>query len=78
VDRVEIHVDAIAAGEQVLLVDDLVATGGTSLAAINLIQKLGGTVLACAFVVDLPDLKGPQRLRDCGLDVVTLCAFEGD
>ncbi len=78
VDRVEIHVDAIAAGEQVLLVDDLVATGGTSLAAINLIQKLGGTVLACAFVVDLPDLKGSQRLRDCGLDVVTLCAFEGD
>ena len=78
VDRVEVHVDAIAHGEQILLVDDLVATGGTSLAAIHLIQKLGGVVMGCAFVIDLPDLKGSQRLKDCGMDVMTLCEFEGD
>lgn len=78
VDRVEIHVDAIEHDEQILLVDDLVATGGTSLAAINLIQKLGGVVMGCAFVIDLPDLKGSQRLRDFGMDVMTLCEFEGD
>lgn len=78
VDRVEVHVDAIAHGEQILLVDDLIATGGTSLAAIHLIQKLGGVVMGCAFVIDLPDLKGSQRLKDCGIDVMTLCEFEGD
>lgn len=78
VDRVEVHVDAIARDEQILLVDDLVATGGTSLAAINLIQKLGGVVMGCAFVIDLPDLHGSQRLRDCGMDLMTLCEFEGD
>lgn len=78
VDRVEIHVDAIEHDEQILLVDDLVATGGTSLAAINLIQKLGGVVMGCAFVIDLPDLKGSQRLRDFGMDLMTLCEFEGD
>ncbi len=78
VDRVEIHVDAIEHDEQILLVDDLVATGGTSLAAVNLIQKLGGVVMGCAFVIDLPDLKGSQRLRDFGMDVMTLCEFEGD
>lgn len=78
VDRVEVHVDAIAHGEQILLVDDLIATGGTSLAAIHLIQKLGGVVMGCAFVIDLPDLKGSQRLKDCGMDVMTLCEFEGD
>jgi len=78
VDRVEIHVDAIEHDEQILLVDDLVATGGTSLAAIHLIQRLGGVVMGCAFVIDLPDLKGSQRLRDFGMDVMTLCEFEGD
>jgi len=78
VDRVEIHVDAIEHDEQILLVDDLVATGGTSLAAIHLIQRLGGVVMGLAFVIDLPDLKGSQRLRDFGMDVMTLCEFEGD
>ncbi len=78
VDRVEVHVDAITREEQILLVDDLIATGGTSLAAIHLIQKLGGVVMGCAFVIDLPDLKGSQRLKDCGIDVMTLCEFEGD
>lgn len=78
VDRVEIHVDAITDGEQVLLVDDLVATGGTSLAAVALIQKLGGAIAGCAFVIDLPDLGGSRRLKACGMDVLTLCEFDGD
>lgn len=77
-DRVEIHEDAILEGEQVLLVDDLIATGGTAMAAIELIEEVGGQVVACAFVVDLPDLGGAQRIRDSGHTVHFLCAFEGD
>lgn len=77
-DRVEIHVDAIAPGEQVLLVDDLIATGGTAEAAIALIQKLGGVVMGCAFVLDLPDLGGSKRLVDAGLKPFALCQFEGE
>jgi adenine phosphoribosyltransferase len=77
-DRVEIHTDAIAHGEQVLLVDDLIATGGTAEAATALIQKLGGVVMGCAFVIDLPDLGGSQRLVKTGLKPFSLCEFEGD
>jgi len=77
-DRVEIHTDAIIKGEQVLLVDDLIATGGTAGAAAALIKKLGGEVIACTFVIDLPDLGGSQRLRDLGYPVHALCEFEGD
>lgn len=77
-DRVEIHTDAIQPGEKVLLVDDLIATGGTALAAATLIEKLGGQVIECCFVVDLPDLGGRQRLQDLGYQVHALCAFEGD
>ena len=77
-DRVEIHTDAIAHGEQVLLVDDLIATGGTAEAATALIQKLGGVVMGCAFVIDLPDLGGSKRLVKTGLKPFSLCEFEGD
>ncbi len=74
---VEIHDDAIAAGEKVLLVDDLLATGGTAEAGIRLIERLGGEIVGCAFIVDLPDLGGHERLEKLGLDVHAVCAFEG-
>lgn len=77
-DRVEIHIDAISKGEQVLLVDDLIATGGTAEAAVALIHKLGGVVMACAFVIDLPDLGGSKRLIENGIKTFSLCEFEGD
>jgi len=77
-DRVEIHTDAIAQGEQVLLVDDLIATGGTAEAATALIQKLGGVVVGCAFVINLPDLGGSKRLAESDLKPFSLCEFEGD
>ncbi len=74
---VEIHDDAIAAGEKVLLVDDLLATGGTAEAGIKLIERLGGEIVGCAFVIDLPGLGGRARLERLGYDVHALCAFEG-
>ena len=74
---VEIHDDAIAPGETVLLVDDL-ATGGTAEAGIRLVDRLGGDILGCAFVVALPELGGRARLEALGLDVHTLCAFDGE
>jgi len=77
-DRVEIHLDAITEGEQVLLVDDLIATGGTAEAAVSLIKKLGGVVMGCAFVIDLPDLGGSKRLAEGKFKPFSLCEFEGD
>jgi adenine phosphoribosyltransferase len=77
-DRVEIHTDAISQDEQVLLVDDLIATGGTAEASVALIQKLGGVVMGCAFVIDLPDLGGMQRLQTMHLQTFALCSFEGE
>jgi adenine phosphoribosyltransferase len=77
-DRVEIHLDAIGKDEQVLLVDDLIATGGTAEAAIALIRKLGGIVMGCAFVIDLPDLGGSKRIIESGITSFSLCEFEGD
>ena len=77
-DRVEIHTDAIAQGERVLLVDDLIATGGTAEASVALLQKLGGVVVGCTFVINLPDLGGARRLSDAGLVPYSLCEFEGD
>ncbi len=74
----EIHDDAIEAGERVLLVDDLLATGGTAEAGIRLIERLGGEIVGCAFIIDLPDLGGRARLEKLGMEVETLCAFEGD
>jgi adenine phosphoribosyltransferase len=76
-DRVEIHTDAVARGDRVLLVDDLVATGGTAQAAIRLIERSGGQVVGCAFVIDLPELGGSRRLRELGHAVLALVSFEG-
>lgn len=74
---VEIHDDAIVPGEKVLVVDDLLATGGTAAAGIRLVERLGGEIVGCAFVIDLPDLGGRAKLESMGMDVHTLCAFEG-
>ena len=76
-DRLEVHRDAIDAGERVLLVDDLIATGGTAEAALRLIRIAGGTVAGCAFVIDLPDLGGRARLENAGYPVLALCQFPG-
>jgi adenine phosphoribosyltransferase len=74
---VEVHDDAILPGEKVLLVDDLLATGGTAEAGIKLIERLGAQVVGCAFVVDLPDLGGRKKLQAMGMEVHALCAFDG-
>lgn len=76
-DRLEIHEDAIRSGDLVLLTDDLIATGGTAEAAVKLIRQAGGTVVAACFAVDLPELGGTARLRSMGVDVITLCEFDG-
>ena len=73
----EVHDDAIAPGARVLLVDDLLATGGTAEAGIRLIERLGARVAGCAFVIDLPDLGGRAKLEALGQTVHALCAFEG-
>jgi len=77
-DRIEIHVDAIEPGDRVLVLDDLIATGGTAEAASQLIRKTGGTVVECCFIIDLPDAGGRKRLQQQGLNVFSLCEFEGD
>jgi adenine phosphoribosyltransferase len=77
-DRIEMHVDAISQGDQVLLVDDLIATGGTAVAACDLIESMGGKIVDCCFVIDLPDLGGRVRLEKLGHKVFSLCQFEGD
>jgi adenine phosphoribosyltransferase len=77
-DRIEIHKDALKKGERVILVDDLLATGGTALAAAALVEKLGSVVVEMAFVVDLPDVGGRKKLVDKGYKVFTLTEFEGD
>jgi adenine phosphoribosyltransferase len=77
-DIIEMHEDAIEQGERVLIVDDLIATGGTAEAAIKLIRRLGGEVAGAAFVIDLPELGGAARLeRNCGVRAHSLIAFEG-
>ncbi|MBF0108160.1 MAG: adenine phosphoribosyltransferase [Magnetococcales bacterium] len=77
-DSIEIHKDAIVAGSRVLLVDDLLATGGTALAAAALVEKLGGIVAQMAFIVDLPDLGGGKNLEKRGYRFFTLVEFEGE
>lgn len=77
-DRVEIHVDAVRPAEKVLLVDDLIATGGTALAAVRLLRQAGAEVVGCSFVIDLPDLQGRKRLEAEHVKVHTLCAFSGE
>ncbi|MGV6812052.1 MAG: adenine phosphoribosyltransferase [Brevirhabdus sp.] len=74
---VEIHDDALNAGERVLVVDDLLATGGTAEAGIKLIERLGAEVVGCGFIIDLPELGGRARLEAMGMDVHALCDFDG-
>lgn len=78
VDVIEIHRDAILPGERVLIVDDLIATGGTASAAVELVRKVGGEVEAACFIIDLPDLGGAERLRGLNVSVRTLISFAGD
>ena len=73
----ELHNDAIEAGERVLLVDDLLASGGTAEAGIKLLEKLDGRIVGCAFIIDLPDLGGRKKLEHMDMSVHTLCEFEG-
>lgn len=77
-DQVEIHKDAVFEGARVLLVDDLIATGGTAEAAVKLIGRAGGNVLGASFVIELPDLGGRSRLEAYDIEVLSLCSFEGD
>ena len=74
---VELHDDAIAAGEKILVIDDLLATGGTAEAGIKLIERLGGEIVGCGFIIDLPELGGRKRLEALGIDVKALCTFDG-
>ncbi|KRE02220.1 adenine phosphoribosyltransferase [Bosea sp. Root381] len=76
-DEIEIHKDAVARGERVLLVDDLIATGGTAEGAVELLTGLGAEVVAACFIVDLPDLGGADRIRRLGVPVRTLVSFPG-
>ncbi len=77
-DEIEIHRDAVQPGERVLLVDDLIATGGTAEAAVNLLAGLGAEVVAACFIVDLPELGGADKIRRLGVPVRTLVSFAGD
>ncbi len=77
-DGVEIHTDTIESGESVLVVDDLIATGGTAEATIRIVERVGGTVAGCAVVIDLPALGGRRRIEAAGHRVVSLCEFEGE
>ena len=76
-DEIEMHADALVKGERVVLVDDLIATGGTAEAAVKLLRQLGAEVLAACFVIDLPELGGASKLRKMDVPVRTLMAFEG-
>ena len=76
-DTVEIHADAVGKGDNVLIVDDLIATGGTAEAAIKLIERAGGNVVGCSFIIDLPELGGRARLEKLGKKVLALVHFEG-
>jgi len=75
---VEIHKDAITPGQKVLIIDDLIATAGTMLATTKLVQKLGGEIIECAVIVDLPDLGGSKKLKEVGLKVYAQTSFEGE
>ncbi len=76
-DEMEMHKDAVSAGEKVILVDDLIATGGTAEGATKLLRQMGADIVAACFVIDLPDLGGRAKLEALGVDVRTLIAFEG-
>jgi adenine phosphoribosyltransferase len=76
-DEMEVHVDAIEPGERVILVDDLIATGGTAEAAVKLMRNMGAQVLAACFIIDLPELGGAEKIRKLNVPVRTLISFEG-
>ena len=75
-NTVEMNEDAVAEGEKVVIIDDLIATGGTIEAAVKLVKKLGGDIVECAFIVELPDLKGREKIKD--QKIFTICTFEGE
>ena len=77
-DRLAMHVDAVAPGARVLIIDDLIATGGTALAAVRLVRRVGGMVVGARFLIDLPALGGAEALRADGVEAISLMAFEGD
>ena len=77
VDEMEMHRDAIVPGEKVILVDDLIATGGTAEAAVKLLQQMGADIVSACFIIDLPDLGGRRKLEALGVNVRTLVAYEG-
>lgn len=77
IDEMEMHQDAVLPGERVILIDDLIATGGTATAAANLLKQLGASVVAACFVIDLPDLGGAAKLRELNVPVRTLVSFGG-
>jgi adenine phosphoribosyltransferase len=77
VDEMEMHTDAVQPGEKVILVDDLIATGGTAEGAVKLLRQMGAEIVAACFVIDLPDLGGRKKLEDLGVNVRTLIGFEG-
>lgn len=77
VDTLEIHTDAISEGDKVLMVDDLLATGGTIEATTKLIRRLGGDVAHAAFIINLPEIGGETRLKAAGIDVYSICEFDG-
>ena len=77
-DEVEIHIDSVEPGDRILIIDDLIATGGTAAAATQLVRDAGGKVAGASFIVDLPDVGGRARLEAMGVEVRTLISFEGD
>ncbi len=77
-DKIEMHIDSISKGDKVLVVDDLLATAGTCLAAVSLIEKIGGEIVECAMIVDLPDIGGREKLERKGYKVFSLVSFEGE
>jgi adenine phosphoribosyltransferase len=76
-DEMEVHRDAVVPGERVILVDDLIATGGTAGAAVQLLRSIGAEVIAACFVIDLPELGGAAKIEALGVPVRTLVAFDG-
>lgn len=77
-DCIEVHIDAIKKGDRVLVIDDLLATGGTSLACAKLIEKIGGQVVELAFIVDLPEVGGREKIAKAGYSMFSLVEFEGE
>ncbi len=77
IDEMEMHEDAVVTGDRVILVDDLIATGGTAEGAVKLLRQMGGQVVAACFVIDLPELGGAEKIRQLGVPVRTLISFEG-